>query len=844
MGITLRTALWSWLVTLTTLLIFVLVIIPQQKRTFLENLESKAQGIAVSLRDVAAGAVVNEDFSSVVDHCKGMLQGDKVLDHLVITKNDGFSLINERAGWRSESNAGREWRPDKREPTSGIGGVPLFNRRVFHYSQPFDYSGIQWGWLHVGLSLEGYDRSVATVYHRTMILVVLCILLSLGASLVYAKRLVQPILNLQGIVKKVASGDLSVRAEIDRRDELGSLADSTNLMTEALLRGDKILQSVRFAAQEFLSSNDWNEIIRDVLAKIGEAAAVSRIRVFENRFDEQGSVRAGLDHEWVAPGLSASPDPPGESKPTLNSADFALWTQELKQGRFITANVSELDEAPRRKLESTGIRSVIATPILVEHSWWGILTLVDCQNERHWTEAEQDSFRAIADMLGATITRQRTQEALLEAKQTLEHRVQERTRELREQVAATRRSEADKETILATAQIGIIIVDQDTHRIRYLNTTAQRMAGRTQESLLDKYCHLVICPAEKGKCPVSNLHQSIDQSERVLLNERGDRIPILKSVGSISYEGRPCLIESFLDLTERKQSEQVVENLHRELLVASRQAGMAEVATGVLHNVGNVLNSVNVSCTLIADRIRQSKVSNFAKAAQFLQEHQTDLGAYLTHDPKGKLLPSYLIELAPHLVKEQADLLEEASGLAKNIDHIKQIVAMQQSYAKVSGVLESLPVAGLVEDALQMNAAAFQRHGIEVIRHYQEVPEIMVDKHKILQILLNLIRNAKYAIDDKRENDKKRLVVGIGLNGNNRVKITVQDNGVGIKPEDLTRIFAHGFTTKKDGHGFGLHLGALSAKEMGGSLIAHSDGPGRGALFILELPIAKERTSK
>ena len=153
-------------------------------------------------------------------------------------------------------------------------------------------------------------------------------------------------------------------------------------------------------------------------------------------------------------------------------------------------------------------------------------------------------------------------------------------------------------------------------------------------------------------------------------------------------------------------------------------------------------------------------------------------------------------------------------------------------------------MASVVEDALQMNAAAFQRHGIEVIRHYQEVPEIMVDKHKILQILLNLIRNAKYAIDDKRENHEKRLVLGIGLNGNNRVKITVQDNGVGIKPEDLTRIFAHGFTTKKDGHGFGLHLGALSAKEMGGSLIAHSDGPGRGALFILELPIAKESTSK
>ncbi len=150
-------------------------------------------------------------------------------------------------------------------------------------------------------------------------------------------------------------------------------------------------------------------------------------------------------------------------------------------------------------------------------------------------------------------------------------------------------------------------------------------------------------------------------------------------------------------------------------------------------------------------------------------------------------------------------------------------------------MVESLPVVDLVEDALRLNAGAMERHHVQVIREYFEVPLILVDKHKVLQVLVNLIRNAKYALDDRGHTDK-RLVLQVGLNGNDMVKISVIDNGIGMPPEHLTRIFEHGFTTRMEGHGFGLHNGALAAKELGGSLKAHSDGPGKGATFTLELP--------
>ncbi len=289
------------------------------------------------------------------------------------------------------------------------------------------------------------------------------------------------------------------------------------------------------------------------------------------------------------------------------------------------------------------------------------------------------------------------------------------------------------------------------------------------------------------------------------------------------------------DITAIKDAEAKLKRVHEQLVETSRLAGMTEVATNVLHNVGNVLNSVNISCSVVSDKIRQSKVANLTKAVALLQAHSNDLPDFLANDPKGVLLPGYLGNLAAFIAEEQKEVLLELASLTSNIDHIKEIVAMQQSYAKVSGVLEVLSVVDLVEDALRMNAGAMERHQVEIVREYSEAPPVVVDKHKVLQILVNLIRNAKYALDERRHDDKV-LTLRVGLNGNGKVRLMVIDNGVGIPAGNLSRIFAHGFTTRKEGHGFGLHSGSLAAKELGGSLTVHSEGPGRGAIFTLELP--------
>jgi signal transduction histidine kinase len=283
----------------------------------------------------------------------------------------------------------------------------------------------------------------------------------------------------------------------------------------------------------------------------------------------------------------------------------------------------------------------------------------------------------------------------------------------------------------------------------------------------------------------------------------------------------------------RKAREQ--QAAQRQMMESARQAGMAEIATNVLHNVGNVLNSVNVSADLIVDRVQTSEASGLRRVVELLDAHAADLGDYLRKDPRGTLLPAYLSQLAQALAEEQRIVLTELAALTKSVKHIKEIVATQQSYAGAGSVVEATQVCDLVEDALRINAGGPGDRHVTVLKQFAEVPMLLLDRHRVLLILVNLISNARHAMNGVPEADHQ-ITLRVELPTDAGLQITVEDNGEGIAAENLTRIFAHGFTTKKDGHGFGLHSCVLAAREMGGTLTAHSDGPANGARFTLQLP--------
>jgi len=289
------------------------------------------------------------------------------------------------------------------------------------------------------------------------------------------------------------------------------------------------------------------------------------------------------------------------------------------------------------------------------------------------------------------------------------------------------------------------------------------------------------------------------------------------------------------DVTGQVRQEERRLQLQLQLQDASRHAGMAEVATGVLHSVGNVLNSLGVSATMLQARLRESRAGNVERAAKLIEAQGPRLGEFFANDPRGRELPGYLKQLGEHLIVENRALCDEAQAVVTHVEHIGRIVAAQQTYARHGGSMEEIDVAELIEHALVMHFPTNAE--VTVRRENRGVGKAMVDRHKLLQIMGNLLSNARHALRDRMQGPRE-LTVRLRAQAQGFYAIDVEDTGVGIGAEAMQRLFEFGFTTKKEGHGFGLHASAILAKEMGGELSARSDGLNRGACFTLRLPIA------
>lgn len=320
----------------------------------------------------------------------------------------------------------------------------------------------------------------------------------------------------------------------------------------------------------------------------------------------------------------------------------------------------------------------------------------------------------------------------------------------------------------------------------------------------------------------------------ILKTKSGDkRTSVVNSVPILSAGGEHRgIMTSFTDITE-------LEEKNTELVKMSRDAGMAEIATNVLHNIGNMLNNVNVSATAIGDTLSQSKLLKLQEVSEMMQEHRENIGAFLTEDERGKHILPYLFKTIDILLNEQADITKTIQSLRNNIEQIKTVIRSQQNYAKVQACEEMVSVREIIKDAVKMNIAVLNSQKIDLAEEFDDIDYVCIDRSRILQIVVNLVKNAAESLSES-DVKNKRIMIKCNKPDENQLYIEVVDNGMGIAQEDIAKIFAHGYTTKSAGHGFGLHGCALSAKEMGGTLTAHSQGPGLKTSFILALPLKSE----
>ncbi|ACB74111.1 ATP-binding protein [Opitutus terrae] len=432
----------------------------------------------------------------------------------------------------------------------------------------------------------------------------------------------------------------------------------------------------------------------------------------------------------------------------------------------------------------------------------------------------------------------------------LEQRVRDRTKHLEAETAerertaqALRQNEERHRNLLARLPIGVF----ETTRsgvVRYANSFLLGMVGLpahfdpTIISLADGRIFPTV-DRERFWHRLENEHE-VRGFATTLRHFDGTIFHVVINARLKNAPGEPELMAegTVEDVSVRKRAERELDVLHGQLMLASRQAGMAEVATGVLHNVGNVLTSVNLIVHDVQDRLKGTRLTHLHRVVEMLQREQPRLAEFLAQDPAGQKLPDFLAKLDEHLAAENRQLLTDVDGLVRHFEHIREIIVTQQGSTKLFGVLESIPPAQLFEDALRLNAESLDRHGIALDRLFEPTASVKADRHKVLQILVNLLKNAKDALQVIKPGERQ-IRVKVAAVRDDRIALSVEDNGPGIAPENLTKIFQHGFTTKPSGHGYGLHASVLAAREMGGDLTAESPGAGLGATFTLTLPVAK-----
>ena len=460
---------------------------------------------------------------------------------------------------------------------------------------------------------------------------------------------------------------------------------------------------------------------------------------------------------------------------------------------------------------------------------------------------------------------EKSEAALRVARDELEARVAQRTVELSQANEELRRKGELLDSVLRSMGDAVLVAGSD-ERLLVSNAAASDLLGAdTQAEAMHGWL-------ERRRCLLPDRKTELAEEEmplsRAIRGEACDQVELfLETPGQpggiwLSVTSRPLHgpdnsrsggVAVFRDITPRKEAEERLRRMNDELerrveerarelkeaqsraVELARQAGMSEVASNILHNIGNVLTSLGTSGSMLTERLRSSRVEALGKVAALLEERQRDLGTFIASDERGRRLPEYIRKLSEHLLAERDEMLEVTAEVNRHVEHIRVIVDLQQSYAKTAVLEEIASIERIVEDVLRMSAAALGRHQVTIDRRFAEIPSGMVDKHKVLQILLNLISNAKYALAENEPGDRV-LVVRIERPAEDRFRIQVSDNGIGIDAETLPRLFRHGFTTRKEGHGFGLHSSAIAARVLGGSLSVHSDGRGRGATFTLELP--------
>ncbi len=418
----------------------------------------------------------------------------------------------------------------------------------------------------------------------------------------------------------------------------------------------------------------------------------------------------------------------------------------------------------------------------------------------------------------------------------LEQNVVERTEKLQNTNVALSNAETKVRSLLESSPDFIINIDKN-HTIQYINRPHEGQLfgyeiGKSIFESLDNQYHDVLKNAIKRSFEASI--NDIIETKKIFLDGKvyWNEFRLSPIVRNQSINGI-MLIST--DITKRKLAEIELESTQKELLEKAHKAGMADTITDILHNVGNLLNSVVTSAQKMRTMTKESKIRELQMANRLLEKNMDNIESFISHNPKGKKLMQYYLVVEREMNKQHSSFQYHLERLNKKVDTIANVIMAQQSLASLGSYEEELDLNEFLAEILDLESSLFEASKIKIVKELHSIPVLKVQKTKLVEILINLIQNANDAMHETPLEDR---TLTISTNESNQsVFVKISDTGHGIAKDNLSKIFSHGFSTKRKGHGFGLHSCANYMTEMGGKMWAESEG--NGASFILQFPLSK-----
>ena len=573
-------------------------------------------------------------------------------------------------------------------------------------------------------------------------------------------------------------------------------------------RGEEILRALLETMAKLFNFGFNESTVREVLKLIGSKANVSRAYIFKIYKKNNESVLSQIN-EWVADDIDEQIDNDALKEIPIFNEEFRSWSDSMSNHQNIMGFAKDFDTPIRTILLEQDIKSILAIPIRVKNNWWGFIGFDDCVNYREWSDAEVNALEMLAYILGGAIFRTEVEEEMTKLNASLEERVWYRTKELEQEIidrtlaeSLLQDSEEKYRHIYENANDGILLFMNN--KISLINPKISEIIQLMPKDIIGSNFSSLVKPNFLDKLS-SYFDSKIENNEIQvqLLNERWIEI----KATTISWDLEPAHLLFISDITKRKNAEEDLNKLNKNLEKRIEQE----------------VKRVNVQQQLL---VQKSKLESIG-----------ELSAGLAHEINQPLggISMGLENIIYNITDEGVDsdyLQKKISLLFKDIERIQKIIEHVRLFSRdqEKSIMEVISVNQVVKNALSLVSKQLTDRHIELIVNIPESQiEVIGNQYRLEQVILNIISNARYAVDEKKkrlgkQDFSKRITIDLTKNHSEAI-ITICDNGIGIDMEIITKIFDPFFTTKSEekGTGLGLSISYGIISEMKGVIEVESE---------------------